>query len=466
MKRELQAECVVFVDSREVVMSGIFRYGKGIAASLTLAAVSLGLKYAQSWVFRSVEHPDAQPGIVWVTGESRSPQRILRNDGDCDWRIAFVTNRIASDVDLVAPGNRSLSEGGRALSDQVVDLLYAMPRTTYGAATVRVPTSRERGQFTLESDHAARVDLTDMQEMTQQRFLSDVVGLLSQDQAADVLVFVHGFNVTLDQAVARAAQMVEDMPFHGVVIAFSWQSVGRTDAYLADEILAERYFWNLAELLAALRTELPESARLHLLAHSMGNRVALRALNALAGTIDPAGRELSEMTAHRLRNRPVDSSTPFRIVSGVVDGVNEIPRRFPQWGIWTSEKLREPPLSNLILAAPDVDCRDFGHLFGRIRHTSRRCLLYASDTDFALEASRKVHQGQFRAGDSRAKLRVEGLNLIRVSGVDSFDPLGHSYYGSNAQVLSQLATLLNTSEFDLTRPIGSGRPVGSGPARR
>ena len=53
---------------------------------------------------------------------------------------------------------------------------------------------------------------------------------------------VHGFNVSLEQAIARATQMAEDMLFHGVVAAFSWQSVGETGGYSRDEQIAERAF--------------------------------------------------------------------------------------------------------------------------------------------------------------------------------------------------------------------------------
>ncbi len=68
-------------------------------------------------------------------------------------------------------------------------------------------------------------------------------------------------------------------------------------------------------------------------------------------------------------------------------------------------------------------------------------MLYASDTDVALEASRKLH-GNYRAGDSRAGLNINVLRIVRVTGVGALDPLGHSYYGSHPKVLKQIGGLV------------------------
>ena len=259
-------------------------------------------------------------------------------------------------------------------------------------------------------------------------------------------MFVHGFNVSLDEAVARAAQMAEDIPFHGAVVAFSWQSSGQTDAYLSDEQLAERHFWSLAELLVGLKRNLQNVTRIHLLAHSMGNRVALRALNALAGTIGPTGMDVDPFLTAGLNSRRSQHSgsgsttTPSRF--DVLDGAHEIAARFPDWGSWRATSVDHPPLANLILAAPDVDAAEFARFVRNIRHLSRSVVLYTSDSDLALDASRKVHGGSFRAGDSRARLNIDGLRIVRVTGVSAKDPLGHSYYGSNARVLNQLNSLM------------------------
>ncbi|MEQ9409526.1 MAG: alpha/beta hydrolase [Fuerstiella sp.] len=453
-------------------MSGVFRYAKGIGSSLALAALAFGIQYGQSWLFRSVENPHP-PGHHVVmdkfgrAGHSLSPQRRTAAPDKVHWKIAVVTNRLVATSSVVHQIS-SVSHESRTLAGQAMDLLYATPQTTFSFADVRVPVVRRRGQCECRDDPAKSVVVEQLVTQAESEFFGDLEQLIRQAQAKDVFIFVHGFNVSLEQAVTRAAQMSEDMPFHGITVAFSWQSMARTEAYLADEVLAERYFWNLAELLAQLNRRFGDSVRLHVLAHSMGNRVTLRALNALAGSIDPTGRETDEIGMARLlrtlsgdaeadsadhvlpeRNRPIFSDGVQSVLS-----LNpaEIRQRFPDWGTWHADRTTRPQLQTLVLAAPDVDAHEFTGFVRDIRHVSRTMVLYASDTDVALQASRRVHGGTWRAGDSRARLDIEGLRTVRVSGVDTLDPLGHSYYGSHPTVLTQLSELLRP-------PIDSSAPI-------
>ena len=317
----------------------------------------------------------------------------------------------------------------------------------------------------MDADAVSRVHVDSPVYSSDRQFYKALTTCTDNAKAKDVFVFVHGFNVTMEHAVARAAQMAEDMPFHGVVVAFSWPSVGRGNAYLTDEVQAERFFWSLAELLANLRSHLSADTRLHLLAHSMGNRVTLRALNALVGAVGPTGQSVDPFVAAQLsrftneqyvdhREQLAVLGSPDAARNAGLGGLKEITTRFPQWGTWAENRLSRRPLASLILAAPDVDAREFDVLVGNIRHVAGRMTLYASDSDYALEASRKVHGGAFRAGDSRVRSSVEGLQTVRVSGVSANDPLGHSYYGSNPVILTQLAQLLRPP-VDLTKPVGT-----------
>ena len=107
----------------------------------------------------------------------------------------------------------------------------------------------------------------------------------------DVLVFVHGFDNTFDDAVLRVAQLQYDLQFPGHAIAFCWPSQGSesVDAYKADADQAESSAAALADL---LRTLLAATAaggdskppQIHLIAHSMGNRILLNAMYDLASS--------------------------------------------------------------------------------------------------------------------------------------------------------------------------------------
>lgn len=457
-------------------MDGLFRYEKSIATSLTLALLALAGRYGQAWLFPSVEDPDPTPGVVLVdkyaqTSRSHSPMRSLTSDGESNWKIAVVTNRAPAGESSHDRTRIRNTRFPRTLVQQAQDAVLATPETTFGFTTVTLPKVRNRGECPADADRGNRITADTPHGGADEQFYEALCSCTDNAEAKDVFVFVHGFNVTTEQALARAAQVAEDMPFHGVVVAFSWGSVGRSEAYLIDELRAERFFWNLAELLVNLRSRLSDGVRLHVLAHSMGNRVTLRALNALTGTIGPTGlpvdpsvaAELSEMTSRQLADQQQQTSAglanslPQGFRMSGVHRIKEIRSRFPRWGIWTEKRLSTPALTNLILAAPDVDTQEFDVLAGNIRHVADRITLYASDTDFALEASKKVHGGAFRAGDSRANVSVAEMQTIRVSGVSAGDPLGHSYYGSNPIVLTQLARLLRPPVQLTSRLGGSDR---------
>jgi len=89
------------------------------------------------------------------------------------------------------------------------------------------------------------------------------------------------------------------------------------------------------------------------------------------------------------------------------------------------------------------------------RRSSRcdRLTLYASSLDKALVASRKIHR-YARAGDAGDDIViVEGLDSIDASAVDT-SLLGHSYFGDNRSVISDI--------YNLLRSPGQPAPVDSG----
>ncbi|MCA9063843.1 MAG: alpha/beta fold hydrolase [Planctomycetaceae bacterium] len=430
------------------------------------ALLAFLFRYAENWVFDPVEPDTIYPGTVLTdplasVRVSRSPERQMLPSNQVEWRIVTVTNRTFTLRELAARAGSARLLGGtsqpplhpassdprmatedtnpppltrtvsrpviQTVRDQSELLQYNVPETQYVLSSVFLPGDRQRGALRLAPEHVDGAEVWPEETLSRSAFLHQVQSKLTEAGTQDVLVFVHGFNVSLSAATARAAQMAEDMPFHGVIIPFSWPSAGKADGYADDELVAERYFWNLAELLADLHTSLPEGTRLHLLAHSMGNRVALRALGALAGKQHPVSEAL-------VLNR------------------DKLKTKFPGWSSWDESQLSTPPLSTLILAAPDVAPGEFKWRTEGILYLAQSTILYTSDSDVALEGSSRVHGNEPRAGDTRADLQIDGIRILRVSGVNHLDPLGHSYYGSNPQILNQLSQL-----FLMSRPV---RPVG------
>lgn len=95
------------------------------------------------------------------------------------------------------------------------------------------------------------------------------------------MALAHGYNNDFDAAIKRATQLAFDLQFDGVVIPFTWPSQGEVLGYMTDGAMAKKSAGAFAGFLDQLRDTMPE-IKLHLVAHSMGNRVLLSALCAIA----------------------------------------------------------------------------------------------------------------------------------------------------------------------------------------
>ena len=215
-----------------------------------------------------------------------------------------------------------------------------------------------------------------------------------RDQA---FIYVHGFQTSFDQAARRAAQLAYDLDFdleadfRGVPMLFSWPSRGALDAYGVDydasfeSIDAFNRFLDLVKKQAGIR-------RVHVIAHSMGNRVVTEALYARG-------------------------------------------------------ELPEPLVDQLILAAPDVWASRFRNRFLRtLPKLASRVTLYVSDRDRALVASSRIRKDEPRAGQVaggllEASRGVERFDAINASTLDS-DFLGHGYYANHGSMLGDIYCLL------------------------
>lgn len=432
-------------------MAGIFRYSKGLILALLIAAIGFFGRFTTAWMLPEVDPLPSSNANLINTTRAKSPLRIVENRRAC-WTIFAATNRSES----TATTGKAPTAG--TLSQQVTNALLATADTQYSVCQVTVPLDRQRGTCPTSPSTQA-VSIGHQQTTDENSFLDRMFQFHAESDSKDMLVFVHGFNVQQAHAIARVAQMAEDIPFQGTVVAFSWPSAGKTLAYRKDEAVAERHFWSLAKMLHQIRKQLPPEHRLHLMAHSMGNRVALRALNGLAGTINPTGAPVDPFVAHRLASA-TNAADAFRRQHGSNLGVlrphEQIPERFPMWASWRKNRLVAPAINQLILAAPDVDAIEFQRFVTNIQHAVQNTTVYVSDSDLALEASRRVHGGRYRAGDSRANMNLPGVNVIRVSAPSSKDALGHSYYGSHPEVLNQLGQLLVSG-----RPVLLANPLSS-----
>jgi esterase/lipase superfamily enzyme len=208
-----------------------------------------------------------------------------------------------------------------------------------------------------------------------------------KDQA---LVFVHGFNTSFDNALYRTAQIAYDIEFDGATFLYSWPSGGAVASYTYDRESAQASEPYLRQFLEMVVKETGAKS-ISIIAHSMGNQPLMDVL------------------------RDMKSSAP----AGVV-------------------------ISQVILAAPDVDADNFTNLAQSIKGFAKGMTLYASSNDRALLVSRNFW-GNYRAGDVPAAgpLVLAGIDTIDVTdaSTDAF-AINHSGYAQNNKLLQDIGKLI------------------------
>jgi esterase/lipase superfamily enzyme len=211
-------------------------------------------------------------------------------------------------------------------------------------------------------------------------------------------VFIHGYNVTFDDAMRRTAQISDDVKFQGASILYSWPSRGQTLSYTWDESSVAWSVTHLETFLIDLRKRTGVK-KVHIVAHSMGNRVLVGALERLA-------------------------------------------LRFPD---------QQPMFGQVVMAAPDVDTDEFVKRYASsVSSCATRATLYASSGDRALLASMKLH-GYRRLGlTSSPQPTFAGIDVVDVSPIDT-SVLGHSYYGSHPLMLQELRALIDSGSGPIDR---------------
>lgn len=265
----------------------------------------------------------------------------------------------------------------------------------FGTCEVSIPARHVKGElespsllrFEFRADPGKHVALLAVSPVARDSFFQDVAGMVRQARLKDAFVFVHGYNVSFEDAARRTAQLAHDLPFSGAPILYSWPSRARALSYKRDENSVEWSTPHLRLFLFDLAARTGAQV-IHLIAHSMGNRAVTRALESIA------------------------AQTP-------------IAARFHQ----------------VVLTAPDIDARVFRQLVPRMAPAAERITLYASSQDKALLASRRFN-GEARAGDAgRGLVVMPGLETIDATSVDT-SLLGHSYFGENRTVLADLFQVL------------------------
>jgi len=313
------------------------------------------------------------------------PRRYSAEDGYAMVRVFYGTDRATTDSDKPA----SLYGGDRGeLALGYLDV--SIPEThKYGALETESRFSIYSYMLGEEAKKRRYILLQSVSPLPQSEFYSQLGGYIEGSPTNDVFLFVHGYNSSFEDAARRAAQLAYDLDFEGTPMMYSWPSRASTAAYTRDEAAVRPSGRKLARLLDNLVHE-TNADRIHLIAHSMGNRALIEALQAY---VLKYGKEASR---------------------GVFD--------------------------QIVFTAPDVDRDYFVEMMNEISGVARRTTLYASENDLALKSSRILH-GASRAGlAGETIVRHPAVDTIDMSGIDA-DILGHTYFAVNEGAIYDLFRL-------------------------
>ncbi len=246
---------------------------------------------------------------------------------------------------------------------------------------------------------------------------------LAQSPKREVLLYVHGFNETFATAAYTAAELCHFLGREPVCAFFTWPASSTGSFLISYTTTTESADYAVEHLKKSLRTiaTTPGVEGLHILAHSRGTAVTLRAVRELGMEAIAAGKEPANL--YKIKN--------LVLLSPDIDvGLA---------GQSMTSYLSDP---DLVTVWPE----------GRLpRILDGRLTIYASPEDRALAVSQWLFRSRSRMGQLRPEdvpdkaqryFETGGrMHLISYEGKRT-DLFGHSYFTTNPQVSTDLIQLI------------------------
>jgi esterase/lipase superfamily enzyme len=317
-------------------------------------------------------------------------------------------------VDMLVATTRSRSTiqgemftGERALAPAFADITVSIPPANVRkigevAWPRRLPSNPATDFATLKADEITRDDA--------KKWLSASVRR-SHDRS--VLVFIHGFNNRFEDSVYRFAQIVKDSGVHSAPVLVTWPSRGSLLAYGYDRE-STNYTRNALETLFQYLARDPEVKEVSILAHSMGNWLALEALRQMA-----------------IRN-------------------GRLPAKF----------------ENVMLASPDVDVDVFRQQIIDMGKQHPKFTLFVSRDDRALAVSRRVWGDVARLGaidpeqaPFKTELADSQITVIDLTKVKAGDSLNHGKFAESPEVVQLIGARISDGQTLTDSKVGLGDKI-------
>ncbi|SEF79666.1 alpha/beta hydrolase [Bosea lathyri] len=290
------------------------------------------------------------------------------------------------------------------------------PKPAFAEITVSIPPEavRKVGEVQwpsrLPGDPAKEFVTLKVDRLEREGALARLHNAVAKTPKRRVLVFIHGFNNRFEDAVYRFAQIVHDSDASVVPVLFTWPSRGSLFAYGYDRESANYSRNALENLLQALSRD-PAVGEVSILAHSMGNWLALESLSQMS-----------------IRNRGLP-----------------------------------PKIANVMLASPDVDVDVFRTQVAEIGKGRTKFTLFVSQDDRALAVSRRLWESTARLGaidpevePYRSELAADGITVLNLTKLSSDDKLNHGKFAESPEVVRLIGTRLVTGQPLTDSHVGIG----------
>jgi len=324
----------------------------------------------------------------------------------------LMRRALAIDEATLGPGHPNESE-----TERVVSVFFGTDRNvtgpsepaksydgkrgevSYGVVDVSIPRDHRMGELESPSllrlqfrqDVARHVVVQRIEAIMTEAFVARLRKAIRALPRKEVLIFVHGYNVTFEVASRRTAQLNHDLNFAGLPFLYSWPSEGTTTGYVIDE---SNIAWTTPHFTEVLRLALVGigARAIHVIAHGMGARCVAESL----------------------------AQVKYMELGPDVAVIGQI-----------------------MFVVPDIDAQIFTELASNFPRVTGRITLYASSDDRALMAAGVMHRYP-RAGDS-------GQGILVAEGVDTIDATGkgtnlmaHSSVSQNMGLLADMFDLLQS----------------------
>lgn len=218
---------------------------------------------------------------------------------------------------------------------------------------------------------------------------------LGSDEPKELFVFVHGHGVSFAHAARRTAQLAVDLDIRHGAVFFDWPAAG-VAFYGRSKKRADASVNDLSNFLNTVISG-SKADKIHIIAHSMGNRVLLNSLKQIAGQ-------------HSLGSKPV--------------------------------------FDQLIFASPDVDKSEFSIAVKATEHLSNGMTLYGSKGDVALGVSGIVNR-ESRAGwlPAHPDIINASVKLVAVDTAKAKERVGDAFNHSDyvGSLIEDVQSVLWTS---------------------